>query len=109
MRIDEVLNQQAVQESQQSTGQKSTSTDDAFAQLLKSEISGSGTLAVSDDISGSLGIQSITSSSVQSPELSQAISAIDSAITQLDSLSNAIQQRNQHHDRAGQRASRRTG
>jgi hypothetical protein len=92
MRIDEVLNQQAVQESQQSTGQKSTSTDDAFAQLLKSEISGSGTLAVSDDISGSLGIQSITSSSVQSPELSQAISAIDSAITQLDSLSNAIQQ-----------------
>jgi hypothetical protein len=99
MRLEEILKQQATQDSQQLTGQKRAGADDAFAMLLQSEMSGSDTQPVSDSsvsgaeaLSGSLGIQSLISNSVQSPELSQALSAIDGAITQLDSLSNALQQ-----------------
>lgn len=100
MRLDEILKQQAVQETQQLQGQKSAGADDAFALLLQSEISGSGTQTVSDDavsgaedLPGSLGIQSlIAPNAVQSPQVSQALSAIDGAITQLDSLTNALQQ-----------------
>ena len=98
MKIDETLNQQAVQESQQSTGQKTVSSDDAFATLLQSEISGPQSDAAGDSavygsggISGPLGIQSLISNSAQTPEVSQAISALDSALTQLDSLKNALQ------------------
>ena len=40
MIINEILNQQAIQESQQSTGTKTVSSDNAFATLLQSEISG---------------------------------------------------------------------
>lgn len=99
MRLDEILNQHAIQESQKLKGQQSASTDDAFALLLQSEISGSGANAVSDaavsgaeDLSSPLGIQSLIPHAMQSPELSQAFSEIDGAITQLDSLSNALQQ-----------------
>ena len=41
---------------------------------------------------GPLGIQSLISNSAQPPELSQAISALDSTLTQFDSLKNALQQ-----------------
>jgi len=99
MRLDEILKQQAIQESQQSKGRQSAGADDAFALLLQSEMSGSGTQAVSDDavcgtddLSGALGIQASIANAVQTPELSQALSAIDGAVTQLDSLSDALQQ-----------------
>ncbi len=99
MRLDEILNQQAIQESQKLKGQQSAGTDDAFALLLQSEISGSEARAVSDtavsgveDLSGPVGIQSLVSHAVQSSELSQALSEIDGAITQLDSLGIALQQ-----------------
>jgi hypothetical protein len=98
MRIDETLNQQAIQESQQSTGQKTVSSDNAFAMLLQSEISGSPSEAAGDSavsgaggISGTLGIQALISNSAQTPEVSQAISALDGALTQFDSLKNALQ------------------
>lgn len=39
-----------------------------------------------------MGVQSLISNSAQSPELSQAISALDSTLTQFDSLKNALQQ-----------------
>jgi hypothetical protein len=96
MIINEILNQQAIQESQQSTGTKTVSSDNAFATLLQSEISGpqSETAAVCEPggLPGPLGIQSLISNSAQSPELSQAISALDSTLTQFDSLKNALQQ-----------------
>ncbi len=99
MKLDEILNQQAIQESQQSKGRQSAGADDAFALLLQSELSGSGAQAVSNDavcgvgdLPGSPGIQSSIANAVQSPELSQALSALDGAVTQLDSLSDALQQ-----------------
>ncbi|MGA2400588.1 MAG: hypothetical protein ABSG91_02640 [Syntrophobacteraceae bacterium] len=99
MRIDETLKQQAIQESQQSTGQKSVSSDDAFALLLQSEISGSQAEVASDSavcglggVAGPLGIQSMIPASAQTSGLSQAISALDSTLTQFDSLISAIQE-----------------
>lgn len=99
MRIDEILSQQAIQESQDLKGRQSTGTEDAFALLLQNEMSTSGSSTVSsdvvsevDDLSGTLGVQSSISNAVQSPELLQAISAIDGAVTQLGSLSDALRQ-----------------
>ena len=99
MKVDEILNQQAIQESQQLKGRQSTGADDAFALLLQNEMSGSAALAASDDavcgadnLQGPLGIQSSISNALQSPQLSQAVSAIDSAVTQLGTLSDALQQ-----------------
>jgi hypothetical protein len=99
MRVDEILKQQAVQENQQVNGRQSAGTDDAFALLLENEMSGSGTQAVSDDavsgvedLSTTLGVQSSILNTGQSPELSKAISAMDAAVTQLGSLSDALQQ-----------------
>ncbi|MGO9315071.1 MAG: hypothetical protein ACLQBD_08155 [Syntrophobacteraceae bacterium] len=99
MIIDEILKQQAIQEGQQSTGPKTVSSDNAFAMLLQSEISGSQSAAAPGSavcepggISDPLGIQPLISNSAQPPGLSQAISALDSTLTQLDSLKNALQQ-----------------
>ncbi len=99
MRIDEILNQQAIQEGQQATGPKTVSSDNPFAMLLQSEISGPQSEAAAGsaisgpgDVLAPLGIQPLISNSAQSPELSQAISALDSTLTQLDSLKNALQQ-----------------
>ena len=98
MIIDEILNQQAIQESQQSTGPKTVSSDNAFAMLLQSEISGPQSETVRyavcepGGLPGPLGVQSLISNSAQPPELSQAISALDSTLTQFDSLKNALQQ-----------------
>ena len=99
MRIDETLKQQAIQESQQSAGQKGVSSDDAFALLLQSAISGSQAEVASESavcepggVTGPLGIQSLIPGSAQTSELSQAISALDSTLTQLDSLKDAIQE-----------------
>ena len=99
MRIDETLKQQAMQESQQSTGLKTVSSDNAFAMLLDSEMSGPQSEAASDSavcgsggISGPSGIQPLLSNSSEAPEVSQAVSALDSTLTQLDSLKNALQE-----------------
>ena len=99
MIIDEILKQQAIQEGQQSTGPKTVSSDNAFAMLLQSEISGSQSAVAPGSavcepggIPDPLGIQPLISNSAQPPGLSQAISALDSTLTQLDSLKNALQQ-----------------
>jgi uncharacterized phage infection (PIP) family protein YhgE len=97
MRIDDIQSQQAVQESKQSKGPRSSSRDDAFALLLQSEIAGPGEEtapggAVSAPISvPDLGIQSLSGSSAQASEVSQAISAVNGVLTQFDSLKNALQ------------------
>ncbi len=97
MRIDEIQSQQAVQESKQSKGPQSGSRDDAFALLLQNEIAGTGELtapggAVCAPISAP-GIvpQSLSGNLAQSPEVSQAISALNGVLTQFDSLQNALQ------------------
>ena len=99
MRLDEIQNNQAIQQSRQLTGQKSAGTDNAFDLLLQNEISGSGAEAVPNDavsgpqdISGPLSIHALIPSGVQPPEVSQALGALDGALTQLDSLSNALLQ-----------------
>ncbi len=99
MIINEILNQQAIQEGQQSTGPKTVSSDNAFSTLLQNEISGPQSEAAAGSavygpgaVPDPLGIQALISNSAQSPELSQAISALDSTLTQLDSLKDALQQ-----------------
>ncbi len=102
MRIDRVLSGQSAQESKHSEGAGSAVGDDAFALLLQSEIVGQeqetaphgpapGAISGPEVLSGLLGIQSDVSNSAQAPELSQAISALDGVLTQLDSLKNALQ------------------
>jgi uncharacterized phage infection (PIP) family protein YhgE len=97
MRIDEIQSQQAVQESKQSKAPQSGSRDDAFALLLQSEIGGPGEKsapggAVSAPIiPPDLSIQSLISNLEQTPEVSQAISAVNGVLTQLDSLQSALQ------------------
>ncbi len=108
MRVDKIQNDQTVQQSRQSTAPKSTGADNAFNLLLQSEISGSGAESVSNDatsgtrdLSGPLSIQSFMPIGVQAAEASdapqasqvpQALDALDGALTQLDSLSNALRQ-----------------
>ncbi len=99
MRIDETLKQQAIQQSQQSTVGQTASSDNAFATLLQSEISGPQSEAALNSAvygpgctPGPLGIQPLISNSDQASGVSQAISALDSTLTQFDSLKNALQQ-----------------
>ncbi len=99
MRLNEIQNDQAIRQSRQLTGQKSTGTDSAFNLLLQSEIAGSGAQAVSNDavsgtqeLSSPLSIQALIPTGVQAPEVSHALGALDGALTQLDSLSNALLQ-----------------
>ena len=97
MRIDEILSQQAVQESKQSKGPQSGSRDDAFALLLQSEIAGPGEEtapggAVCAPMSApGFGTQSLSGNLAQASEVSQAISAVNGVLTQFDSLKNALQ------------------
>lgn len=100
MKVDELLKQQAINENLQLTGQKSTGAENAFALLLQNEISdsetqpvsGGGDLSEVDDISAPLSIQPIIANALQTPEVSQALSALDGAVTQLGSVSDAISQ-----------------
>ncbi len=98
MRIDEIQSQQAVQESEQSKGPHSGTSDDAFALLLQSEMTGPGAeTAPSDAICApisvpGLGIQALSANSAQTAQLSQTISAVNDVLTQFDSLKNALQQ-----------------
>jgi len=99
MIIDEILKQQAIQEGQQLTGPKTVSSDNTFAMLLQSELSGpqsetapGSAVCEPGGIPGPLGIQPLISNSAQTPGLSQVISALDSTLMQLGSLQNALQQ-----------------
>lgn len=98
MRIDEIQNQQAVQESEQSKGPQSGTGDSVFALLLQSEITGPGeetapSGALCEPISiPNLGIQALSVNSAQAPQLPQTISAVNDVLTQFDSLKNALQQ-----------------
>jgi hypothetical protein len=100
MKVDEILKQQAVQETQQATGRQGAGSNEDFALLLQNEITGAGTSAVSessvsgvDNLSSAFGIlQSSISNLTQSPELQQAVTAVDGAVAQLGSLSDALQQ-----------------
>ncbi len=99
MRIDEILSQQAAQESEQSSGSQSAGRDDAFALLLQEVIAGPGEETVPDGAvceSGSApglwGIQPLSPNSAQASEASQALSALDGVLTQFDSLKNALQE-----------------
>jgi len=102
VKIDQILSGQAAQESKQLDEAGCAAGDGAFALLLEGEIAGQGQkvapdgpslggMSGPDGLSGLLGIQSPLSESAQPPELSQAISAIDGVLTQLDSLKDALQ------------------
>src|SRR5271169_3925589 len=97
MRIDEIQSQQAIQESKQSKGPQSGNRDDAFALLLQNEIAGPGEQTAPDgavcapmNVPG-IGTQALSGNLAQSPEVSQAISALNGVLTQFDSLQNALQ------------------
>jgi uncharacterized phage infection (PIP) family protein YhgE len=97
MKIDEIQSQQAVQESKQSKGPQSGNSDDAFALLLQNEIAGPGEqtaqgVAVCAPMSvPGIGPQSLSGNLAQSPQVSQAIYAVNGVLTQFDSLQNALQ------------------
>jgi hypothetical protein len=98
MKIDEILSGQAAQVSKKSEDVGKAGTDDAFALLLQNEIAGQEQETAPNEVAGSSdaisslpGVQSETSDSADSHDLSQAISALDGVLTQFDSLQNALQ------------------
>ena len=99
MRIDEILSQQATQESKQSNASKSAGGDDTFALLLQNEIAKpeeetveDGAVGKSGSLPGLWGPQSLIPNSTQASEVSQAVSALDGVLTQFDSLKNALRE-----------------
>jgi len=98
MRIDEILSQQAVQESKQSNVSQGAGGDNTFALVLQNEIAKpeeetvtDGAVGESGSLPGLWGPQSLMANSAQAPpEVSQAVSALDGVLTQLDSLKNAL-------------------
>ncbi len=97
MRIDQIQSQQAVQESKETKSPGSGGPDDTFALLLQNEIAGQGqeiapNASVYAPINvADLGALSLSGNPAQASELSLAISAVNGAITQLDSLRDALQ------------------
>ena len=97
MRIDGNPSSQYVQVSTQSKEAQGADGKDAFASLLQNEISGqaqeiSAESSVSgpESLPGLWGITSLPPNSIQSPEVSQAVSALDGVLSQFENLQNAL-------------------
>ena len=101
MKIDETLISQAVEKSDQSSGQaKGLKSDDAFASLLQGEVESAGKTGDQDggvcDTASLAGLWSLQAPSVQgagktSQTSSEAVSSLNTVLDGLDSLQNALQ------------------
>ncbi len=102
MRIDDILKQQAVHESQEQKTQKSSGQGNDFAMLLQNEVSGAGQQSAPQDLESSLvsglenapglwGIESMNTATAQPYDLSQPMGALDDTLSQLEGLENSLQ------------------